>query len=1366
MKKFITIFKAKTLKITAWVAFLLAGLAPQTASAQAITSPAPYCAPNHQFQGGGPCFNSWGVRLQRVRLANLDYWEPTCDNTVTSTYRFFRPPTADRARLTPGNSYVLNVTTGTGTQNNGHSVGAWIDFNNNGVFEASEYLSTGTNMGTATAPAIFGRNVVVPCGSTPGTFRMRVSMNWNQSFSATSACATHNYGETWDFEVEVVELPELPKPNFTFPANIFVGNPINIVNTTPGRDGNFAWDLDLDGYDATTVDYPIAFASSGTRFLKLRISGCGVADSIVQAINVQNPSKAPRPDFYSNRTVIEEFDEIVLSDLSGDGPSSWYWEVFDPLDNFGFSALNSTDDGVAVGLGGRKNRHQFEMQDMGFFNVELTATNGVGSSKRTKTSYIEVLPFTEFRLGFGLSSTQLGKGTIFDKYGPNENYRTGANGDPTVNRLRIQPCGAITITLKVERLKLAQASHNFKVWDGPNPAFGTPLHPPGGFTSDNTTTPFEIVATSGAMYMELDTESGGAVDSGLIAFFETDFGVTGPPAPSIGIGEGQTVAYTGAITSIRSTSQNIFGIPDFYWEVDFNPVPPMNIIDEGKGFTYSFNSAGTYEVCMEITGCAGDAYYCEDITVVDPTGPTELDFTSSNIRPDAFEPIIISSKSDKANRFKWTIDPPNKFNFQNSNESSPNIRGAFSEPGAYTITLTAWNSMDSSLTATVVTKQNYVVVVDYCSPSAQIVSGDIGLRNVRMTSANDNAILLNRPSSTGQVAYENFAESGDPAINVSVGGTYNLTLSRASNADAASHAVFIDFNGDGLFGANERVLRVMNTTSITTTGSFKVPDLDDVYSEFPVRMRVVTSYRSEEPTACGPLQVGEYEDYLLQIKPYPFAPTLTLNGSDTLRVEQGSNTYSDLGAVAFDFLEGNISDRIQVTTDLDLSQTGIYFKRYEVSNASKLSAEPVTRYIVVTVDLTAPALTLLGANPDTFDVLTGTYVEPGYTAFDAVDGDVTAFVDVESNVNENVLGSYQIRYSAIDLQGNTETKVRNVEVVDRVAPVINFIGNEQVELGTFWFDQTSVTDNYWAANQIEFTKTFGFSGPVRWDVKGNYSVTYTAIDGSGNKTVAVRNYVVDDFTAPVVVLNTSDTVYHDVRTNYTPVNPTISDNQYAANQLVVEYSTNLNVNTLGLYTETYRVTDGSGNVTNKTRWVRVLDRIAPVISAPSICSKVGFDFNTKDALTITDNYYAADALIDLIQVITSNVNPHIEGFYTASYEVTDPSGNKSNTVVQNIQISAACEMITSVDKIENAGNIKLFPNPSDALFNVDFANFNNKVTAIEVVDNLGNLVLSIDASKVINERLQIDMTQFASGVYFLKVNGSDFNSAIRMVLVK
>jgi len=82
-------------------------------------------------------------------------------------------------------------------------------------------------------------------------------------------------------------------------------------------------------------------------------------------------------------------------------------------------------------------------------------------------------------------------------------------------------------------------------------------------------------------------------------------------------------------------------------------------------------------------------------------------------------------------------------------------------------------------------------------------------------------------------------------------------------------------------------------------------------------------------------------------------------------------------------------------------------------------------------DETAPSITMLGKNPDTLIVKTvASYSDPGATATDDEDGDVTSKIVVASNVNVNTPGHYLIYYTVEDNAHNISTRLtRVVEVV-------------------------------------------------------------------------------------------------------------------------------------------------------------------------------------------------------------------------------------------------------------------------------------------------------------------------------------------------
>jgi len=83
-------------------------------------------------------------------------------------------------------------------------------------------------------------------------------------------------------------------------------------------------------------------------------------------------------------------------------------------------------------------------------------------------------------------------------------------------------------------------------------------------------------------------------------------------------------------------------------------------------------------------------------------------------------------------------------------------------------------------------------------------------------------------------------------------------------------------------------------------------------------------------------------------------------------------------------------------------------------------------------DNTQPVITLLGSNPFIYCIipeLPQPFVDPGATAIDDEDGDITSAINTSSNVNTEVPGIYQITYTVEDKAGNTGVAVREVEVL-------------------------------------------------------------------------------------------------------------------------------------------------------------------------------------------------------------------------------------------------------------------------------------------------------------------------------------------------
>jgi hypothetical protein len=87
-------------------------------------------------------------------------------------------------------------------------------------------------------------------------------------------------------------------------------------------------------------------------------------------------------------------------------------------------------------------------------------------------------------------------------------------------------------------------------------------------------------------------------------------------------------------------------------------------------------------------------------------------------------------------------------------------------------------------------------VIDYCPPSSQTAATDAGIERVKI------GTLLDNITSSGVQSYESFTTP----INVTVGLSYAVTMSRPSNIDPVDRIVWADWNRDGDFDDKSEVL--------------------------------------------------------------------------------------------------------------------------------------------------------------------------------------------------------------------------------------------------------------------------------------------------------------------------------------------------------------------------------------------------------------------------------------------------------------------------------------------------------------------------------------------------------------------------------
>lgn len=140
----------------------------------------------------------------------------------------------------------------------------------------------------------------------------------------------------------------------------------------------------------------------------------------------------------------------------------------------------------------------------------------------------------------------------------------------------------------------------------------------------------------------------------------------------------------------------------------------------------------------------------------------------------------------------------------------------------------------------------------------------------------------------------------------------------------------------------------------------------------------------------------------------------------------------------------------------------------------------------------------------------------GVSAVDFEDGDITAHIIVEGQVNTSLLGSYPLIYRATDSNANVTTAMRMVEVYS-AKPEIKGAVDTSISVGSPFDPRQGVnaSDN----EDGDLNSKMLISGQFDINEPGHYLLTYSVTD-SANQTISVlRNLTVTDGSITVDIWN-------------------------------------------------------------------------------------------------------------------------------------------------------------------------------------------------------------------------------------------------------
>ena len=130
------------------------------------------------------------------------------------------------------------------------------------------------------------------------------------------------------------------------------------------------------------------------------------------------------------------------------------------------------------------------------------------------------------------------------------------------------------------------------------------------------------------------------------------------------------------------------------------------------------------------------------------------------------------------------------------------------------------------------------------------------------------------------------------------------------------------------------------------------------------------------------------------------------------------------------------------------------------------------------------------------------YIDPGVTAYDNVDGDITNKVKIKTLNNK-------IYYTAIDSSGNKKIVFRNINYFDNEIPKISLFGSKKI----YVYKGSDYIEKGYEANDNcdgNITKKVKINSNLNTSKVGDYEINYSINDSFGNENSLTREIIVYD----------------------------------------------------------------------------------------------------------------------------------------------------------------------------------------------------------------------------------------------------------------
>ncbi len=395
-------------------------------------------------------------------------------------------------------------------------------------------------------------------------------------------------------------------------------------------------------------------------------------------------------------------------------------------------------------------------------------------------------------------------------------------------------------------------------------------------------------------------------------------------------------------------------------------------------------------------------------------------------------------------------------------------------------------------------------------------------------------------------------------------------------------------------------------------------------------------------------------------------------------------------------------------------------------------------------DTVKPEITLLGANPINLTV-GDVFTDPGATANDNIDGDITNRIHLKSDINTAIAGTYIASYNVSDLAGNSASITRTV-IINNVAPqqgiVIDGNSNDWANIATLTSTSDGimkVTDDQEKLYILVTSSNLGDNTQLLMDTDNNantglelsaqvnawiggadYMIENNSLDKSKSNTGWSWDYGI----APIEYIKTTDTLEIAIKK---------SDFNKLANKISLGYVS--------------RTAEWNANFTLPTQQLPAYTLKFPTVANPVTAindSTTTLNTNAVDINVLANDSAAANGTLSVslfsqpqsgtVRVLSNNrvrytPDTSFSGVVTFNYAISDSSGNTDSASVSIIVTEPTATNVAPV--ANNDTTSTLFETPVSVNVLNNDTDANGDTLTIVTVSNPSNGTAAISGNAIL-----------------------------------